>query len=151
MYSTAEYCAAVWCCSSHTCLIDMVINYIFLVVTGCLRPTSLDNHPIFTGMQFTELHLRQCYFSVARFWYQPMALPHPSRPCQAASVTEVTTLCQLKNSSSSHQGSKHQCHTLGGSCLECTVAKQCLQTSLLHPWPDLNYWDWLCQVKLEEG
>ena len=42
LYSEAEYCAPVWCCSAHTHLIDNVLNNAMLIVTGCLRPTSTD-------------------------------------------------------------------------------------------------------------
>ena len=43
VYSTAEYCALVWCRSAHTRLIDSVLNDAFRIVTGCLRPTPTDH------------------------------------------------------------------------------------------------------------
>ena len=39
VYSTAEYCAPVWCRSAHTHFIDSVLNDALQIVTGCLRPT----------------------------------------------------------------------------------------------------------------
>ena len=39
VYSTAEYCAPVWCRSAHTRLIDSVLNDALRIVAGCLRPT----------------------------------------------------------------------------------------------------------------
>ena len=36
VYSTAEYCAPVWCRSAHTRLIDSVLNNALRIVTGCL-------------------------------------------------------------------------------------------------------------------
>ena len=50
-YSTAEYCAPVWCRSAHTRLIDSVLNNALRIVTGCLRPTPTDHlytlrHPV---------------------------------------------------------------------------------------------------------
>ena len=52
VYSTAEYCAPVWCCSAYTCFIDSsVLNYALHVVTGCLRPTPTDHLPILSGIQ----------------------------------------------------------------------------------------------------
>ena len=39
VHSTAEYCASVWCRSAHTRLIDSVLNDVFRIVIGCLRPT----------------------------------------------------------------------------------------------------------------
>jgi len=51
MYSTAEYCAPVWCRSAHTCLIDPAINDSLRIMTGCLHPTPEDNFPILAGIQ----------------------------------------------------------------------------------------------------
>ena len=55
VHSTAEYCAPVWCCSAHTCLINPAINDALRIVTGCLRPTPEDNLPILAGIQPAEL------------------------------------------------------------------------------------------------
>ena len=44
VYSTAEYCAPVWCCSAHTRLIDSVFNDALCIVTGCLRPTPTTTY-----------------------------------------------------------------------------------------------------------
>ena len=55
VYSTAEYCAAVWCRSAHTRLIDSVLNYALRIVTGCLRPTPTDHLPVLSGIQPAEL------------------------------------------------------------------------------------------------
>jgi len=37
-YSTAEYCAPVWCRSSHTKLVDVQLNTSMRTITGTLRP-----------------------------------------------------------------------------------------------------------------
>ena len=55
VYSTAEYCAPVWCRSAHTRLIDSVLNDALRIVTGCLRPTPTDHLPILSGIQPAEL------------------------------------------------------------------------------------------------
>ena len=55
VYSTAEYCAPVWCCSAHTHLIDSVLNDALRIVTGCLCPTPTDHLPILSGIQPAEL------------------------------------------------------------------------------------------------
>ena len=55
VYSTAEYCASVWCRSAHTRLIDSVLNDALRIVTGCLRPTPTDHLPILSGIQPAEL------------------------------------------------------------------------------------------------
>ena len=50
VYSTAEYCAPVWCRSAHTRLIDSVLNDALRIVTGCLRPTPTDYLPVIAGI-----------------------------------------------------------------------------------------------------
>ena len=55
VYSTAEYCAPVWCRSVHTRLIDSVLNDALRMVTGCLRPTPTDHLPVLSGIQPAEL------------------------------------------------------------------------------------------------
>ena len=55
VYSTAEYCAPVWCRSAHTRLIDIVLNDALRIVTGCLRPTPTDHLPVLSGIQPAEL------------------------------------------------------------------------------------------------
>ena len=55
VYSTAEYCVPVWCCSAHTHLINSVLNNALHIITGCLRPTPTDHLPVLSGIQPTEL------------------------------------------------------------------------------------------------
>ena len=55
VYSTAEYCAPVWCRSAHTRLIDSVLNDALRIVTGCLRPTPTDYLPVLAGIHPAEL------------------------------------------------------------------------------------------------
>ena len=65
VYSTAEYCAPVWCCSAHTRLIDSVLNDVFRIVTGYLRPTPTDYLPILSGIQPAELRRMGAALSLA--------------------------------------------------------------------------------------
>ena len=65
VYSTAEYCAPVWCRSAHTCLIDSVLNDALCIVTGCLRPTPTDHLPILSGIQSAELRRMGAPLSLA--------------------------------------------------------------------------------------
>ena len=55
VYSTAEYCAPVWCCSSSTRLIDSILDDALRIVTGCLRPTPTKDLPVLAGIQPAEL------------------------------------------------------------------------------------------------
>ena len=57
VYSAAEYCAPVWCRSTHTRLIDSVLNDALRIVTGCLRPIP------------TETHLRHSVVSLGKTLY----------------------------------------------------------------------------------
>ena len=64
-YSTAEYCAPVWCRSAHTRLIDSVLNNALRIVTGCLRPTPTDHLPVLSGIQPAELRRMGATLSLA--------------------------------------------------------------------------------------
>ena len=55
VYSAAEYCAPVWCRSTHTRLIDSVLNDALRIITGFLRPTPTDHLPVLSGIQPAEL------------------------------------------------------------------------------------------------
>ena len=55
VFSTAEYCTPVWCRSTHTRLIDSILNYALHIVTGCLRPTPTEDLPVLAGIQPAEL------------------------------------------------------------------------------------------------
>ena len=65
VYSTAEYCAPVWCRSAHTHLIDSVLNDTLHIITGCLRPTPTDYLPILAGIQPAELRQLGATLSLA--------------------------------------------------------------------------------------
>ena len=65
VYSTAEYCAPVWCRSAHTRLIDSVLNDALLIVTGCLRPTPMDHLPVLSGIQPAKLRRLRATLSLA--------------------------------------------------------------------------------------
>ena len=65
VYSTAEYCAPVWCHSARTCLFDSVLNDALRIVTGCLRPTRTDHLPILSGIQPAELRRMGVTLSLA--------------------------------------------------------------------------------------
>ena len=65
VYSTAEYCAPVWCRSAHTRLIDSVLNDALRMVTGCLRLTPTDHLPVLSGIQPAELRRLGATLSLA--------------------------------------------------------------------------------------
>ena len=65
VYSTAKYCAPVWCRSAHARLIDSVLNDALRIVTGCLRPTPMDHLPVLSGIQPAELRRMGATLSLA--------------------------------------------------------------------------------------
>ena len=65
VYSTAEYCAPVWCRSAHTRLIDNVLNDVLRIVTGCLRPIPTDHRPVLSGIHPAELRRMGATLSLA--------------------------------------------------------------------------------------
>ena len=65
VYSTAEYCVPVWCCSAHTRLIDSVLNDALRIVTGCLCPTPTNHLPVLSGIQPAELRRMGATLSLA--------------------------------------------------------------------------------------
>ena len=66
VYSTAEYCAPVWCRSAHTRLIDNVLNDALRIVTGCLLPTPTDHLPVLLGIQPAQLRRLGATLSLAK-------------------------------------------------------------------------------------
>ena len=65
VYSTAEYCAPVWCRSAYSRLIDSVLNDALRIVNGCLRPTPTDHLRVLSGIQPAELRRRGATLSLA--------------------------------------------------------------------------------------
>ena len=65
VYSAAEYCTPVWCCSAHTRLIDSVLNDDLCIVTGYLRLTPTDHLPVLSGIQPAELRRMGATLSLA--------------------------------------------------------------------------------------
>ena len=76
VYSTAEYCAPVWCRSAHTHLIDPVINNALRIVTKCLLPTPTDYPAVLAGIPPAELRRRQATLTLARRALEPNHLLH---------------------------------------------------------------------------
>ena len=69
VHSTAEYSVPLWCRSTHTRLIDSVLNDALSIVTGCLRPTPTDHLPVLSGIQPAELRRLGGTLSLAYFGF----------------------------------------------------------------------------------
>ena len=65
VYSTTEYCAPVWYRSTHTRLINSILNDALRIVTGCMRPTPTEDSPVFAGIQPAELRRLRATLSLA--------------------------------------------------------------------------------------
>ena len=66
VHCTFELYALVWCPSAHACLIDNPINNALRIVTGCWRPTPMDDLFILAGVEPTEIHRQKSVLSLAR-------------------------------------------------------------------------------------
>ena len=55
VFSTAEYAAPVWSSSHHSSKVDVAINEMLRIVTGCLRPTKADFLPVLSGIMPADL------------------------------------------------------------------------------------------------
>ena len=55
MYAPAEYCAPVWCRSSHTRLVDVGLNAALRTITEFLHPTQVDQLPLLDEITLTAL------------------------------------------------------------------------------------------------
>ena len=65
VYSTVEYCAPVWCRSTHIRLIDSTLNDALRIVTGCLRPTPTEDLDVLAGIQPAEPRRLEATLSLA--------------------------------------------------------------------------------------
>ena len=65
VYSTAQHCAPVCCRSTHTRLIDSILNDALHITIGCLRPTPTENLSVLAGIQPAELRRLEATISLA--------------------------------------------------------------------------------------
>jgi len=81
VHSTAEHCALAGCRCVHNRLIDSGNNDALRIVTGCLRPTPVDNLPILASIQTAELRRKRETLSLARRAMEPGHLLHSALTC----------------------------------------------------------------------
>jgi len=96
MHSTAEYCAPVWYCSAYTRFIDPTINDTLRIVTGCLRPTPVDNLPVLAGIQPAELRRKGTTLSSTPChgdWTRAPLSTHLSIQCKRTASQIETPIC----------------------------------------------------------
>ena len=56
VYSVAEYCAPIWCRTTHTRHIDNILNDALDIVTGCLRATPTEDLSVLASIQPDDHH-----------------------------------------------------------------------------------------------
>ena len=65
-YSTAEYCAPVWCRSTHTKTLDVALNNSMRLISGCLRSTPAPYLPVLSGIMPPDLRRDQRCLQLAK-------------------------------------------------------------------------------------
>ena len=66
VFSTAEYCAPVWCRSPHANKVDMVINSTLRIISGCLKLTPVFLLPVLAGITPLKLSRQTATLALAR-------------------------------------------------------------------------------------
>ena len=66
VFSAAEYCAPVWCRSTHTKKLDSTLNNALRTVSGCLRTTPANQLPILTGIAPPTLRREASVLTLSR-------------------------------------------------------------------------------------
>ena len=65
-YSTAEYCAPIWCKSTHTTKLDIALNNSMRMVSGCIRSTPTSYLPILSGIPPPAIRREAACLSLAQ-------------------------------------------------------------------------------------
>ena len=76
VYAPAEYCAPTWSRSRHTNLLDVNLNCILPIITGCLQPTPVEQLPVLSGIPPAELRRRAASLALTRHAMDPDHLLH---------------------------------------------------------------------------
>ena len=103
-YSTAEYAAPVWARSSHANKLNPVLNQSCRSITGCLKPTNVEDLYLIAGIAPPDIRREVC----ARVERTKQTkderhslfghTPHPS-----TGASEVNPFCQMYNQWTSPQ------------------------------------------------
>ena len=83
VYSTAEYAAPVWSHSSHTKLVDVVINDALRLISGCILPTPVDILPVLAGIPPSHIRRDHAVLKLAAKSHQPDSLVPAPTPVDA--------------------------------------------------------------------
>ena len=100
-YSTAEYAAPVWARSSHANKLNPVLNQACRSITGCLKPTNVEDIYLIAGIAPPDIRREVCARVERTNQTKDERLfvwPHPS-----TGASEVTLFCQMYNQWTSPQ------------------------------------------------
>ena len=77
LYSTAEYAAPVWERSAYAHLLNQEMNHTCRAITGCLKPTNVENFYLLAGIVPPEIRRSVCAKSRRSFLtsVQPVHFP----------------------------------------------------------------------------
>ena len=76
VYAPAECCAPTWSRSRQTYLLDVSLNCILCIITGCLQPTSVEQLSVLAGIPPAELCGRAASLALACRAMDPDHLLH---------------------------------------------------------------------------
>ena len=66
VFSTADYCSPVWCRSSNTKKLDMMLNTALRTVSGCLHATPVNQLPILASIAPSTLRRKAAVFTLSQ-------------------------------------------------------------------------------------
>ena len=76
VYAPAEYCAPVWSRSAHAHLVDASLNNSLRTISGCLRPTPVEQLPVLAGIPPADLRRKSQTLVLTRRALNPGHLLH---------------------------------------------------------------------------
>ena len=81
VYAPAECCAPTWSRSRQTCLLDVSLNWILCIITGCLQPTSVEQLSVLAGISHQQSFVgeQQVWLWPAVLWIQIISSTTPSQ------------------------------------------------------------------------
>jgi len=74
-YSTAEYCAPIWCRSSHVSKVDVQLNSAMRNISGALRSTPVQWLPVLSNITPPHLRRQEAVLKIVRKVHENPSLP----------------------------------------------------------------------------
>ena len=149
-YSTAEYAAPVWCRSSHAAKIDPVLNAACRAITGCLRPTGVDDLYLPSGI--APPHIRREVSARAEKNKQEVNPLHPLFNCTPAKKRLKSRRSFLHSTESLDGPTNSERITLWSNHLQSVTRQVSIGPSESLPPGSSQEWPtWQCLNRLRSG